>query len=229
MANTWSSPLYSLTARNRKKITVDVTSSVSAGLPPNKILAETVVPFFSRKRVDRVVDFGAGALRHCFPLLRAGIQVCAVEFEEQFSRPSCSAARKKAERSGNFSTLIWPKDFRDDNRRFDAALLCYVLQTMPIPDERDLVMKLLRKKLTGNSYLLWMSRFGQIQNVPKDQEVGDGYFMSPDHELKSFVREFTTEETHKMMESFGFRRIRSLGERGTDQIFLYGRGGSTWP
>ena len=228
MAIMWSSPLYSLTTKDRKKVVIDVTSSVSAGLPPNKVLAESVIRFFRKKGVERVVDFGAGALRHTFPLLKAGFQVCAVEFEEQFARPTCAKARKRAERNPNFSTLIWPKDFRNDNRKFDAALLCSVLQTMPLSDERELALKLLRKKLKENSYLLWMSRYGQIPSVPKTQQVKDGYYMWPERDYKSFVREFTTEETHELMESFGFHRVRSLSERGTDQIFLYGKGSSTW-
>jgi hypothetical protein len=151
-----------------------------------------------------------------------------VEFEEQFARPTCAEARQKAERNPNFSTLIWPKDFKNDQRMFDAALLCYVVQTMPLAEERKLALRLLRNKLRRNSYLLWMSRYGQIQGVPRSQEVLDGYYMWPDREYKSFVREFTTEETHELMEKYGFHRVRSLSERGTDQIFLYGKGGSTW-
>jgi SAM-dependent methyltransferase len=228
MAHLWNSPLYKLTTPDRRSIVVDVTSSVSAGLPPNEILRESVIPLFRAGRVQRVVDFGAGSLRHAFPLLKAGFQVCAVEFEEQFVRETCAKARKRAERNHNFSTLIWPKDFKDDNRKFDAALLCYVLQTMPCPEERKVALKLLFKKLKDDSYLLWMSRYGQLQNVPSCQKVSDGYYQRPERDHKSFVREFTTEETHEMMESFGFRRLRSLGKRGTDQIFLYGKGSATW-
>src|SRR5439155_27303182 len=100
-----------------------------------------------QKNVERIIDFGAGSLRHTFPLLDAGFQVCAVEFQENFDRPVCAKALAEAKQHSNFSTLIYPNDFISDRRRFDAAFLCYVLQVMPIRTERDTVLKHLRKKL----------------------------------------------------------------------------------
>jgi len=228
MANVWSTPVYHLVAKTGKQIVVDVTTSVSAGLPPNKLLHDTLVNFFRSKGVESIVDFGAGALRHTFPLLQAGFQVCAVEFEEQFKKPICTEALHKADKHANFTKLIWPSDFRKDKRHFDAALLCYVLQTMPLHEERKLVLKLLRNKLSNDSYLLLMSRYGQISGIPRERTVEDGYYMWPDRAAHSFYTEFTTEETHKMVGDYGFRSLRSLSERGTDQVILYGKGGSTW-
>jgi hypothetical protein len=223
----WERPIYKLAAKNGKKVTIDVTSSVSAGLPPNKIVRD-LIRFFRQKGVETILDFGAGALRHTFPLLNAGFQVCAVEFESQFRKPVCAESIAKARRHSNFCTLMWPHDFQHDKRRFDAALLCYVLQTMPVSDERKLVLKLLKKKLTANAYLLLMSRYGQLGNIPIGQAVRDGFYMSPDREVHSFYTEFTTENTHQMFDDCGLKRLRSLGERGTDQVFLYGKGRSTW-
>src|SRR2546429_616534 len=76
----WKKPIYRLTSKRGKDILIDVTSSVSPGLPPNKAVTE-LVDFFRNKDVQKIVDFGAGALRHTFPLLDTGFQVCAVEFE----------------------------------------------------------------------------------------------------------------------------------------------------
>jgi hypothetical protein len=174
------------------------------------------------------LDFGAGALRHTVPLIRAGFQVCAVEFEEQFARPTCSVAREKAQKNGNFSSLIWPRQFQNDKRRFDAAMLCYVLQTMPIPRERELVLHYLRKKLRDDSYLLWMSRYGQMDDASRSNTVVDGIYRWKERQHHSFYREFTAEETHELLETYKFRHVKSLGVRGTEQIFLYAKGAATW-
>jgi hypothetical protein len=227
MATLWVKPVYKLQNKNGKAIVIDVTKSVSAGLPPNKLIKE-LIPFFKSRKVERIVDFGAGALRHCFPLLKAGFQICAVEFEEQFSKPFCQDALNKARKDPNFSTLIWPKDFKADNRKFDAAILSYVLQTMPIADERELVLRLLYKKLRDDSYLLYMSRFNQMDGTSSGHRVEDGYYKKPDEESHSFYREFSTEETHKYFNAKKFKRLRSLSKRGTDQIFLYAKGKATW-
>jgi hypothetical protein len=228
MGDLWGSPIYQLVSKAGKRVTIDVTSSVSAGLPPNKLVGDTLIKFFRNQGVENILDFGAGALRHTFPLLKAGFQVCAVEFEEQFKKPICSEAIAKAERHSHFCKMIFPRDFKRDTRRFDAALLCYVLQTMPLKEERTAVLDLMRKKLRDESYLLWMSRWGQADGIPKEQMVKDGFFKWPDRDVHSFYTEFNTETTHKMFEDRGFRRLKSLSERGTDQVFLYGKGSSTW-
>lgn len=224
----WETPLYSLQSEKGKQVVIDVTTSVAPGLQPNKLVRETFIPFLKARNVRTVLDFGAGALRHAFPLLKAGFEVCAVDFEAGFQRPVCAKALARAKRYSNFSALIWPKDFIDDTRRFDAALVCYVLQTMPLSKERDIVLKRIYKKLRNDAYLLYMSRYNQVQGSDSQHRVNDGYYKWPDRERHSFYREFTTEETHKMMARFGFKRLRSLSERGTDQVTLYGSGKSTW-
>lgn len=229
MAKLWESPIYRFKSILQKEVYIDVTTSSSPGLPPNKLLRDTLIPFFKKKKLYRILDFGAGALRHCFPLLDAGFEVCAVEFDEGFSRPSSKRALEEAKKNPNFSALIWPKDFIRDRRRFDAALLFYVLQTMPLEKERQLVLHHLYSKLTQDSYLIYASRYGQITEEDLHHKVADGYYKWPTRAYHSFYREFTTEETHSMMQQHRFIRKRSLGERGTEQIFLYVKGSATWP
>jgi len=223
----WKKPIYRLKSKRGKEIFVDVTTSVSPGLPPNKAI-RGLVKFFRGRNIEKIVDFGAGALRHTFPLLNAGFQVCAVEFEENFHRPICKEALTKAATHPNFSRLIYPRDFIEDRRRFDAALLCYVLQVMPLKREREKVLKHLSEKLVDDAYLLYMSRYNQMEGALPEHRVEDGYYKWPEREHHSFYREFTTEETHETMERFHFKRVRSLSQRGNDQIFLYAKGTATW-
>jgi hypothetical protein len=223
----WESPLYSLKDHRGKPVVIDVTSSAQPGLPHNDAI-NGFVELLQEKEAKRIVDFGAGSLRHTFPLLEKGFQVCAVEFEEQYKRPACRQARQDAQDHPNFSSLIWPGGFKKDNRRFDAALLCYVLQTMPVPKERKSVLRLLKKKLRDDAYLLWMSRYNQIDDASRSNRVSDGIYRWKEREHQTFYREFTTEETHEMFEDEGFKHIRSLGIRGTEQIFAYAKGNATW-
>ncbi|NIM94971.1 MAG: hypothetical protein GTO18_14820 [Anaerolineales bacterium] len=233
MPKYWSKPIYELKTRSRKTIYIDVTTSVSPGLPPNKVLLEEVIPFFKRKKVHRILDFGAGALRHTIPLLEAGFEVCAVEFEKGFSRPKCQIALAEARDYHNFSALIWPDDFIKDTRKFDAALLIYVLQTMPIKKEREAVIKYIYKKMpwtiVRDSYVFYASRYGQLKGIANKYRVSDGYYMWPSRKFHSFYTEIPTEKTHKMFKIHGFKRIRSLSKRGTDQMFLYTKGNGFWP
>jgi len=367
MANLWNSPLYTLIAKNGKKVIIDVTSSVSAGLRPSKVIFQ-MIDFFKEKGVERIVDFGAGSLRHTFPLLKAGFIVCAVEFKEQFmehtvfkitkrslknlksegmpdkalnslemiqnkeiagkerflsilklmigekhtenyklsilkhstkfkiskdsrkelkkdgvpknvlkklgsvknkvitgkqeflntlkrtigekqtikykskiikhslqreSKRVCIEAYEKASKYPNFFTLTYPNDFVNDERKFDAALLCYVFQTMPEEKERKTVLNILYDKLEGDCYLLWMSRYEDLSKIPENQQLGDGHFKYPDRKYHSFNTQFKTDDIHNMMRKIkwpwkGYRRLRSMRIKGEDQTFIYTKWG-TWP
>jgi hypothetical protein len=131
-----------------------------------------MIPFFRARGLRTVLDFGAGALRHTLPLLKAGFEVCAVEFERGFDREIAAEARKRAEQDARFTSLIWPHEYLDSGRRFDIALLCYVIQTMPIPKERDLVLKSLAKKLKRDAYVLYMSRYNQGARLRSPRSSG---------------------------------------------------------
>jgi SAM-dependent methyltransferase len=229
MANLWTSPVYKLRAvGSGDVVTIDVTTSVSPGLPPHKAIKEHVIPFFRRRDVTSVLDFGAGALRHSFPLLEAGFEVCAVEFEQTFQRPVCAKARKRAERSSRFSSLLWPHQFLDHKRRFDAAFLCYVLQVMPKPKERRRVVRELAERIRGDGFLVYLSRYNQWLPDDRNHRVEDGAYRWPERDEHSFYTEFPTADTHKMFETYGFRHIRSLSGRGTDQFFVYVKGTGAW-
>jgi hypothetical protein len=179
MSKLWDQPLYNLKDDNNKLVTIDVTSLVNPGLPPNEIINKEIIPFFRKKGVENIVDFGTGALRHVFPFLRKSFQIYAVEFEEQFKKSYCAEELKKARRNPNFSTLIYPKDFKNDGRKFDAALLCFVLQIMPLHKERELVLDLLYKKLTQDAYLFYMSRYNQMHGISQSHRVEDSYYKWP--------------------------------------------------
>jgi SAM-dependent methyltransferase len=223
--NGWKSPLYSYDAGS---LIVDVTSSISSGLPPHRCIKSRFMAVLDDLPRQRVLDFGAGALRHTLPLLRHQYEVCAVEFEEAFVRAEAADARGRAENSSNFSTLMWPKSFKKDRRRFDAALLTYVLQVMPEKKERDAVVEAISHKLTDSGCLLYMSRTGQITPEMKSRPLNDGYWMWPGRQRHSFYREFSTEETHELFARHGLKREASWSEGGKEQVLLYRKAVRGW-
>ena len=175
-----------------------------------------------------MLDFGAGALRHVFPLLDNGFEVVSVEFEEQFKRPSCKEAYEKALEHPNFHPLLWPSHFIRDKRIFGAALLIYVLQTKPIPDARRVVVKQIVRKLERKAYLFYMSRWNQREGISEDHRVNDGYVKGLKFKYKSFYTEFSTPDTHAMMAQHNLKLIRNISERGTDQALVYAKGNAEW-
>lgn len=225
----WGDPYYKLTSPNGEEVTIDVTTSISPGLPPNGLIENRLIPLLKERGAQTVLDFGAGALRHTLPLLEAGFQVWAVEFEEAFKRPEAQKAYKKAKSyGGNFSALIYPKDLiAYKNQKFDAALLSFVLQTMPIPQERLRVIAEIYKKLHRKAVLFYCSRWNQKTDQDDDHLVSDGYYRYPKRIMHSFYTEFTTTETDRMFVSKKFKRNPRNGNwstGGSEQIFIYIKG-----
>lgn len=226
----WETPIYKMRAKSGKYVYIhDVTSSCAPGLSKNKSIDE-IASFFTEKGVKTVLDFGAGALRHTLPLLDHGLSVTAVEFEEQFKRPSCRKAFEEAEKSPDFTKLIFPKQFISSRRRFDAALICFVIPTMPRERERTKLLRMIKKKMKKKAYIYWMSQYGKYDGrLVSSQRVGDGWYLHPKRKLHSFYREYKNEDIDLLMERIGFERIKVLSESGHDQFRLYARGGGTWP
>jgi hypothetical protein len=225
----WNTPVYKFQNKQGEEILIDVTTSVSSGLGPSHVLKDSVIPIFKKHNVDKVLDFGAGALRHTIPLLNAGFKVGAIDFKEGYSREICKGNLGKICKNDRFCLLEWPHTYcgnRDIFKgKFDAALLVYVLQTMPEPKERNDALKYISLKLKKQQvFLFYCARFNQLKDENTKYQVSDGYYMYPNRKLHSFYREFTTPATHSFMEDYKFRRIRSLSERGTNQMFLYFKG-----
>lgn len=224
----WKSPYYNLKDNTGTRRIIDVTSSIGFNLGPKSVFYDEIIPFFQRKGVKSILDFGAGALRHTFPFIDEGYTVCSVEFKEAFDRPVAKTALEKAKENPNFSALIWPNEFRVDKRKFDAAILSYVIQTMPKPVEREAVIREIFRKLKRVSYLIYLSRYGEARNLPESQRVSDGYFMNPKRSVHSFYRDFTSEETHELFKKHKLEHIRSLSKGGSEQVFIYMKGNGGW-
>src|SRR5258705_13891432 len=111
MAERFSSPIYNVTLADGTKVGIDVTNSISAGLEPNGGLLAHLVPWMQERGYSRILDFGAGALRHTAPLLEAGFEVIAVEYQNAYRRPKAAEARAAAERHECVTALAWPQDF----------------------------------------------------------------------------------------------------------------------
>lgn len=224
----WNKPVYEFRNQAGKTIKIDVTTSVSSGLPANHVLTDKVIPFLKKHNVDKVLDFGAGSLRHSIPLVKAGFTVGAVDFKDNYSRPNCKDALASLCKNERFCLMEWPHIYCGNpdifKGKFDAALLVYVLQTMPKPNERLDALRYISLKLKKHdTYLFYCSRYNQLSKNHAKYRVSDGYYMYPTREYHSFYREFSTPETHNFMANYKFERIRSFSERGTDQMFMYFR------
>ena len=156
-----------------------------------------------------------GKLRNTVYLLQRKHNVTAVEFEK-LSKESEQGQRllKKAKGFGQrFRELIFPHEFVQSNARFDIVLLVNVLNVMPVPSERLLVLQYCQEKLRKGGYLLWYTQYGdydQNRRCTSENVLGDGYYIGGNRKFKSFYREFSAHEIDEMLASSGFALEKSF-------------------
>ena len=217
----FSSSKYNVTLFSREKVTIDVTNSISAGLAANRGLIDTIIPWMQKCGYTRVLDYGAGALRHTIPFLEAGLQVFSVEFESAYSRPKAKIARDKANHFGNFFRILNPSDFLNSKIVYDVAILTYVLQVMPIKLERDLVLEEIATRFDpeGPRQLFYASRYGEALSLPESTRYNDGWVRGRTEKGYSFYTEWKSSETDDIFLKFGYERIGKYPR--ASQSFVY--------
>lgn len=219
----WESPEYKLKSKTGKLIKFDVTRSISTGLSPHEAVETHLISICETYKISRILDFGAGVLRHTASLLKHDFQVCAVEFKEAFALRVGKQRIKELEKDANFSKLVWPNQFKGYKKKFQLALISFVLQTMPIPSERHFALKQICKKLGTPGLILYLSRHGYTKNLSARQKCNDGYYMSPKRKIHSFLADFNREETEQMFNKAGFRFLKSFSRKGQEQVYLFQR------
>jgi hypothetical protein len=238
----WTTPIYQFNrdaGRDRagnhvyEQIVVDVTRSAPSFSTPGTTLETAIDEVISETGVTRngaILDFGAGKLRNALYLLRKGYRVWAVEFEDLFksdhARTQWDQAKKYRER---FSTLIYPHQFERSGQTFDLILLINVLNIMPVPAERLLVLQYCQRKLRSGGYIFWYTQRGDADyrtRLIPSRRLGDGHYIGASRYVKTFYREFTVAEIDALFSHTGFEFVRAIPATARNQARLFRSDGS---
>lgn len=213
-----------------KEIVFDVTFSSPPDKDPNKEIVRHVLnPVFDRIKKDKkkkedkkiyILDMGAGKLRYSLHILEEyvdeGYEVCAVEYirlrkGSKVLQNNLKEIKKYEER---FTFLEYPKKFiGSPSETYDLVLLINVINTIPIPYERLLLLNQCRLKLKPKGYLLCCTWYGQEhfrKNFKAKNRIADGYFIGEDTNFKSFGLEYkSVEELDEIITATGFEFKKS--------------------
>jgi len=198
-----------------------VTQSISSGLSINAGLVAHLSSWMKERGFNRILDFGAGALRHTLAFLNEGFEVTAVEYKEAFSRPKAKENLQIARTKDGFSELIWPKDFIHSKQKYDVALLIFVIQVVPFKTDRNRILDEIKKKLDNNGpkRLYYASRFGEGRKLSDEVRFNDGWILGLKKSTQSFYTDWNAATTHKMMKKKGFFHAGNYS--GASQPFIY--------
>ena len=237
----WESPIYRLNKElgsegdetRYQQIVIDVTGSAPPHPTPGKQLISTLDWAVEQagvvKRNDTILDFGAGRLRNTLYLLDRGYRATAVEFDQMFqdSEPARKNLAKARRYRTRFDRLLYPHEFERAEPAYRLALLINVINVMPIPAERRLVLQQCHDKLLPGGSLLWYTqrrgdRDYKDRMIP-EFAVGDGWFVGRPNKHKTFYREFSQAEIDDLLSDAGFEYTESFVSHASNQVRLYRR------
>lgn len=227
----WESPIYRFripTDRDDEfqEVIIDVTGSAPPFTEPSPNLQAVLKSIFTSKdlkKIENVLEFGAGKLKNVPYILKFGKTIHSVEFKELMDNFHTKENIKKCKRYGDkFKSIIFPNPFLTDRSKFDLGLLINVPPVMPLFAERLYLLKILYDKINSGRYLLWLSQkegnYKQIREKGRN-ECGDGLWMGKGRKFKTFFRYHPVEELDEIMSLYGFKLIQKFS--GGDDARLY--------
>lgn len=233
----WKSPLYifrvmkGLVPANDLEILVDVTWSAKPTRPQmapalERALRATLGHLGNRKL--KILDFGAGKLRHTIPLLEIGHMVDACDYRSLYEKPSPEVKKNLEEArkyKKQFSQLIYPADFAKLTGQYDLILVINVINVMPEPLERYFVLHKCNQYLSNGGHLLWFCQYGDADqlNSTKELRITDGGCTTK-RGRKTFYKDYNSREVIlRMMDVMGFEHVPLDVEAGKNHALLFRR------
>lgn len=206
----FDSPIYKVKGKvngKQQEIFIDVTGSAPNFKVPGKQLESTFKTLLKgrKKENTKILDIGAAKLRNTVYLLKKKYAVHACEFEDLFQR--MGQARdflEKAETYKNFKKLIFPNEFLKNEQKFDVILLINVINIMPNPIERFVLLKRCRELLKENGILLWYTQHGAYDPKQAFGRLNDGLITGKGRKYHMFYRDFSKSEIFRILKSVGF-------------------------
>jgi hypothetical protein len=209
----WETPVYKIKKDSGPEITIDVTRSAPNFTDPGSVL-EAVFNSLTeglKPEKTRILDVGAAKLRNTLYLLREGFHVYPVEFPELAQRTrQAQEILRKAEKFKSFKPLTFPKDFFKFQEQADIVLMINVVNVMPVPRERLVLLSIIREKIKKNGVVLWYNWKDDPKNLTSGNAVNDGFFKGKGHDNKTFHGEWDRAHVFEMFACAGFSHDKAL-------------------
>ena len=221
----WQSPIYIFKKKENfgktKEILLDVTWSAKPTRPQiapslESALSKTLENIGGQKNKKdiKIIDVGAGKLRHSVLLLQEGYSVTAVDYENLFVNPTDQVQGyiDQASKFSTFQKIVYPSQLITDNNKHDLAILVNVLGIMPEPIERLFVLDQCHKKLKDNGYILVFNQHGDTDQIKAVSElkITDGG-CTTSRGRKTFYKDFNTkEELIDLFALAGFEEVEDI-------------------
>jgi hypothetical protein len=166
---------------------------------PNKIMKTRILSFFKQNKIARVLDYGCGKfLRDSILFSERGMIVDAVDIEKQIER----IGKEKSRLINSISDKI-------NHNNYDAALLNFVLQVIPIKKQRERILEKVCNATKNEGYIVLSLRNKKdLLRFSEDKKIRfkDGLLMTKG-KYYTFVKGYDKEEIMSILKRFNLKQI----------------------
>lgn len=191
-------------AHREQRVTIDLIRSAPNQIKPFPRIEELCL-LWEEKGHREVIDVGCGCLRNSLVLANHfSLWVC--DFPEQLSRPTASRRLAELMTNPNFKGVIEAERLRDGNVEADAAVLAFVLHTLPEEQLRaELVRNTARNVRAPHEVFVAVpnGEYYYRQRMHEHNRFNDGHLFTIGQH-RTFYREYSAKQIDAFMKGLGF-------------------------
>ena len=206
--------------KGTQTIIIDLTKSAPIQIKPFPGI-ESLCQYWREKGYKQIVDVGCGKLRNSLVLVKY-FKLWTCDYPEVLIGKTVENRYSKLVKYKNYMGHISPEEFKKGMLNVDAAMLVFVLHTLP---EERLRIQLIKSTIKNTRYPHQI--FISVPNGEKyyrrrmknENKIYDGHFYRALTEVKTFYREYSANEIDLFMNKLGFK---------VDRIFTVDKKNLSW-
>ncbi len=209
----------------KKYITINLCKSAPVQIKPIPVIAD-LISYWEKRGIKEIIDIGCGKLRNSLILVKH-FYLWISDFKDQFTSPKTQERLAVLTSNPNFRGIIYPDELKKGPLNVDAALLCFVLHTIPDVHLRKELVKSTISNLKTTGEIFVATPYGESyykNKMSDDNKLKDGYIFHADQSQGTFYKEITREEIDKLFSEFNFTVVNTF--RADRKILgCYSKGG----
>lgn len=191
--------------KNEEDIIFDLTKSAPNQIKPFPRI-EDLCKYWLSKDYKELIDVGCGQLRNSLVLINY-FRLWVCEFPILLRRPTVNQRLAFLRENKNFLGIIDPTEFRKGGLTADAAVLAYIIHTLPELQMRiELIESVIKNTKAPHEMFIAVPN-GECyyrRRMGMQNKFNDGHFFVSGSEHKTFYREYTSKQLDRFMNHLGF-------------------------
>ena len=204
--------------RGKKRVLICLTRSAPIQARPFPQI-DALCIHWKNKGYRTVIDVGCGKLRNALKLVRH-FRLWICDFQEVLEGDSVASRLRRLRAHRNFLGFVPAQEFANSKLNADAAVLAYVLHTLPTaPMRRSLLRSAIGNTTHPHEVFVAVpnGEYYYRQRMAESNRLDDGYFFHADDGSCTFYREYSSTELDGFMKRAGFLPERSFGAEKKNQ------------